>query len=171
MKTKVLLSVGVLAAVFALSLCAAAGPIDPNAVTVAPGPGDPITEEVVFLGETFCINTPYCPEFASWGGTAGGFVEFLGPDGQPAEYIWTNRDGTLTFESLPLNVPPPSYDPLLGILHESDMLQEVDQFFPGGVTRPLFVLSSPSVPEPSTFLLFGSAGVMMFGRIRRFLRP
>ena len=169
MKIKVLLSVGVVAAVLALNLCAFGGAIEPDAVTVAPGnQGDPpVTEEVIFLGQTFCVNTPWCPNFALWGGTAGGYIEFLGPDNLPAEYLWTNADGTLTFESLPLNVPPPAYDLLLATLHESDMLQQVNQDFAGGITRPLMVLSSSAVPEPSTFLLFGSAGVMMFGRIRR----
>ena len=159
MKMKVLLAAGILAAVLALNLCAFADP------TPAPG----VTNEVVYLGNTYCVNQTYCPEFAFWAGIAGGYVEFLGPGGAPAEYIWTNSNGTLTFEDLAgcmSCTAPPAYDPLLATLSESDMLQQVNQYFPGAAGLPLFVLSSQT-PEPSTLLLFGSAGLLVFGRIRR----
>jgi hypothetical protein len=160
MKTKVLLAFGIVAVVLALNLSAIAGSTDP------------VNEEVVYLGVTYCVNMPLCTIPVPWGGTAGGYVEFLGPNGQPSEYIWTNAQapGLLTFESEPLNELPPSYDPLLGVLNEGPGLQQVNQFFPGAVDRPLFVLSNEptTTPEPSTLLLFGSAGVMLFARRSRF---
>ena len=166
MKMKLVLSAGILAAVFALSLCAFAD---------ADLPG--VTSEVIYLGTTYCVNTPSCPDFAPYFGISGGYVEFLGPNGQPAEYIWTNTQpggqATLTFEDLAgcmSCTAPPAYDPLLATLSESDMLQQVNQYFPGAGDLPLFVLSSQTTPEPSTLLLFGSAGVLVFGRIRRFRR-
>jgi PEP-CTERM motif len=165
-------SLVILSAVFALTaVCAFADPIPTTDV--------PVTQEVVYLGNTYCINQTYCPDFAPWFGVSGGYVEFLGPNGAPAEYIWTNtyagHASTLTFEDLAgclSCTAPPAYDPLLGVLNESPNLQQVNQFFPGAANLPLFVLSSSTTPEPSTLLLFGSAGVLVFGTMRRrFWRP
>jgi PEP-CTERM motif len=163
MKMKVLLSAGVLTAVLALSVCALADPANPDT---------PTTNEVVYLGNTYCVNQTFCPEFAFWAGIAGGYVQFNAPNGTPAEYIWTNSNGTLTFEDLAgcgACTGPPAYDQLLATLQESPNLQQVNQYFPGAAGLPLFVLSN-QVPEPSTLLLLGSAGVLAFGRIRRFRR-
>jgi hypothetical protein len=167
MKIRVFVSTGILVAVLALSLCTFADS--------ASSPG--VTNEVVYLGNTYCVNQTYCPDFAPYFGIAGGSVEFLGPNGEPAEYIWTNTHpgsvSTLTFEDLAgclSCMGPPAYDPLLATLHESDMLQQVNQYFPGAGDLPLFVLSSQATPEPSTLLLFGSAGMLVFGRVRRFWR-
>jgi len=153
---KVPLSLAVMAVVLALAVGAFASPS-----------GD---DSVLYLGQVYCQGLEYCPDFATWGGTAAGYVELLDKDGKTiSDYLWVDYSGHLFFESAPLNTPPPSGLPFLGSLIENGQLQEVDQFFPGGVTRPLFIQSN-DVPEPSTLLLFGPAALFLFGRARRFWR-
>ena len=165
MKVRLLLGVfAVLCVVATLSVCA-----------VAQGGSD----SVLFENKPYCVNNDDCEAFAFWGPTAGGYVELLEPDGsgKVSDYIWVDAKGFLWFESDDdqkcggFCVLPPAGLPLVGTLVENGTLQEVDQFFPGGVTRPLFVESQePSVPEPSTLLLFGPAAVFLFNRARRFGR-
>jgi len=165
MKMRLVLGVlGVLAVIATLSICAVAGP-----------EGD---DSVLFKGNPYCVGLEACPAFAFWGPTATGYVELLEPDGKTvSDYIWVDFTGFLWFESDNENggfaaLPPPG-TPFLGSLIEDGTLQEVDQFFPGGVTRPLFVQSSPlegTTPEPSTLLLLGPAAVFLFNRARRFGR-
>ena len=95
-------------------------------------------EEVVYRGTVFCLNTRYCPDFAFWGNFPPGYIT-LTRGGKPVVYLWVDFTGLLTFECSPLNVPPPRGLPLLGTLVDNGMLQEVDQFFPQGGTRALFV--------------------------------
>jgi PEP-CTERM motif len=154
---KARLVVGVLAVVVTLSVCAVAD-----------------LDEVLYQGTLYCVGQDNCQAFATWGGTAAGYVELLEPGGgSVSDYIWVDFTGQLWFESKDANgnfgALPPAGLPLLGTLIENGTLQEVDQFFPGGVTRPLFV-ESPSVPEPSTLWLFGPAAIFLFNRARRFRR-
>jgi hypothetical protein len=158
MKTKASIAVAVLAVVLAFSLCAFAD-----------------QDEVVFEGQTFCLGSDDCQNFATWGPTAGGYVVLYEADGHTiSDYIWTNPDATLTFESRTASgfaLTPPTNDVFLGGLIENGQLQEIDQFFPAGATRPLFVLSKvDNTPEPSTLLLFGPAAMFLFGRARRLWR-
>src|SRR5271166_2189884 len=155
MKMRLVLSV--FAVLVTLSVCAVAGVID---------------DEVLYKGNLYCVNQDDCQAFATWGGTAAGYVTLLEPDGKTiSDYIWVDFTGELWFESDQgggkFGALPPKGLPFLGSLIEDGTLQEVDQFFPAGVTRPLFVESNPPVPEPSTLLLFGPAAVFLFNRARR----
>jgi hypothetical protein len=158
MKTRVLIAVAVLTVVLAFSLCAFAD-----------------QDEVVFEGQTFCLGQDDCRNFATWGPTAGGYVVLFEADGHTiSDYLWINPDGTMTFESDNASggfaLLPPASDPFLGGFIETGGLQQVNQLFPGGATRPLFILSKVDTPEPSTLLLFGPAALFLFGRARRFWR-
>ena len=163
MKTRMLL--GVLAVIATLSVCALAQ-----------------SDQVVYKGTPYCVGNEDCEAFAFWGPTPVGYVELLEPDGsgQVSDYIWVDYTGHLWFESddnpacggsfcTTPQLQSPGI-PLLGTLVENGQLQEVDQFFPAGVTRPLFVQSVEGTPEPSTLLLFGPAAVFLFNRARRFGR-
>ena len=123
---------GILAVVLTLTVSAVASPSAPS--------GD--TDSMLFLGQTYCLQMDWCPAFAFYGPmtTPTGYVELIEPDGTPSDYLWVEQ-GYLTFESSPLNVPPPGGLPLLGKLVEDGTLQEVDQFFPAGRSRPLFMQS------------------------------
>ena len=169
MKIKVLLSVGVLVAILALNFRAVAD-----------------SDEVYFRGNIFCIGIDDCRNFANWGPATArsiGYVVLYEADGRTiSDYLWVDINGNLTFES---DLPsggfaelPPAYLRKLGGLIENGSLQEVNQFFPGGVERPLFIESKidtteskvGTTPEASTLLLFGPAAVFLFGRARRFWR-
>jgi hypothetical protein len=166
MKTKLFLSVGILAAVFALNLCAYASEQP---------------DEVVFRGNVFCLGLEDCQNFANWGPTAAdSYVVLYEADGVTvSDYLWIDSTGRMTFESDNesggfAELPPPGFV-FLGGLIEDGTLQEVDQFFPGSVgsNRRLFIQSDVvegTTPEPSTLLLFGPAAVFLFGRARRFWR-
>ncbi len=160
---------GILAVVLSLTLPAVAGPVSP----------DTDTDSVLFLGQTYCLEMDWCPAFAFYGVlTPAGYVELTEPDGTPSDYLWVDYQGYLTFESTPLTIPPPPGLPLLGKLVEDGTLQEIDQFFPGGRSRPLFMQSGTddglrsqsSTPEPSTILLLGSAAGVAYQRARRYWR-
>jgi hypothetical protein len=161
MKMKLLLSLGVFAAVLALNLYALAGS----------------TDEVVFEGQPFCINQDDCQNFALWGGeTPAGYVVLYEADGHTiSDYLWVDpTTGLMTFES---DLPgggfaklPPAGLPFFGGFIEDGTLQQVNQLFPGGGGRPLFIESSIDTPEPSTLLLLGPAAVFLFGRARRLWR-
>jgi hypothetical protein len=78
-----------------------------------------------------------------------------------------------------LDNPPPLGLPLLGQLVETGTLQEVDQFFPGGRGRPLFIdggsdqdgIASPSsAPDPPTLVLLASGAALGYRRVRHGLR-
>jgi hypothetical protein len=133
------------------------------------------TDSVVFLGQTYCLAMDWCPDFAFYGAmTPAGYVELTEPDGTPSDYLWADSQGYLTFESTPLNVPPPPGLPMLGKLVEDGTLQEVDQFFPAGRTRPLFMqspadegLTAQPTPEPSTLWLLAPAAGLAYHRVRR----
>ncbi len=163
MKMKVFLSAGILAAVFALNLCAFAD-----------------QDEVIFRGNVFCLGVDDCRDFANWGATAGnGYVVLYEADGHTiSDYLWIDSSGFLTFESkLPgggFGELPPSGFVFLGGLIETGSLQEVDFLFPGfpGSGRSLLIESKvdTTVPEPSTLLLVGPAALFLFGRARRFWR-
>ena len=156
MKWPILL--GVLAVVFALTVSAIASPSTPS----------DDTDLVLYLGQVYCLQMDWCPDFAFYGaGTPVGYVELTEPDGTPSDYLWVDHQGFLTFESDPLTISPPAGLPLLGKLVEDGTLQEVDQFFPGGGSRPLYMQSGTDdgatlessapglpAPEPSTLLLF-----------------
>ena len=134
-----------------------------------------VADEVVYRDAPYCVGIDDCEAFATWGGTAAGVVELLdSPGGKISDYIWVDFTGKLWFESDNgtgnFAALPPAGLPLLGTLVENGSLQEVDQFFPGGVTRTLFVQSELDTPEPSTLLLFGPAALFLFGRARRFWR-
>ena len=165
---------GILAVVLTLTLSAVASPSAPS--------GD--IDSVVFLGQTYCLQMDWCPAFAFYGPmtTPTGYVELTEPDGTPSDYLWVDQ-GYLTFESSPLNVPPPAGLPLLAKLVEDGTLQEIDQFFPAGRSRPLFMqsgtsdgptlespASGPTVPESSTLLLFGAGVGFVYRRARRYWR-
>ena len=158
---KMRLILGVMAVLAAFSPCALA-----DLAGAGGAPGGQF--EVLFLGTPYCVSQTgsYCPDFAMWGGTAGGYVEFKDMGGAIDAYLWVDGTGELTFASGTKLTTPPAGLPLLGIVTEDGMLDEVDQFYPGGVTRPLYV-ESPTVPEPSTLLLFGPAAVFLFNRARR----
>ena len=159
---KIRLALGVLAVIVTVSVCAVAGTID-----------DTGGFEVLYKNAPYCVSTTgsFCPDFALWGPTAGGYVEFKDPGGTIDAYLWVDGTGELTFASGVDIVPPPAGLPLLGIVTEDGTLQEVDQFYPGGVTRPLFVESPVgTTPKPSTILLVGPAAVLLFNRARRFGR-
>ena len=96
------------------------------------------SELVVYRSTPYCLDTPYCPDFAFWGHSPPGYIT-LTHGGKPVVYLWVDVTGLLTFECSPLNVPPPRGLPLLGTLVDNGMLQEVDQFFPQGGDRSLFV--------------------------------
>lgn len=154
---KIRLVLGVLAVVVTLSVCAVAD-----------------LDEVLYQGNLYCVGIDNCQAFAAWGGSSAGYVELLEPGGgSVSDYIWVDFTGELWFESKDANggfgALPPAGLPLLGSLIEDGTLQEVDQFFPGGGTRPLFV-ESPTVPEPSALMLFGPGAVFLFNRARRFRR-
>jgi hypothetical protein len=130
-------------------------------------------DEVLYRDTPYCVGIDNCQAFAVWGGTAAGYVELLdSPGGKISDYIWVDFQGNLWFESDngtgQFGALPPAGLPFLGSLVENGQLQEVDQFFPGGVTRPLFIQSELDTPEPSTLLLFGPAALFLFGRARRF---
>jgi hypothetical protein len=158
-------SLGVLAAVLALNLCAL---------------GD--LDEVLYLGLPYCMGLDDCRNFADWGATPAGYLVLYDADGHTiSDYFWVNGNGFMTFESrLPnggFGELPPANLPFLGGLIENGSLQQVNQFFPGAVQRPLFLESTadtttpqPATPEPSTLLLFGPAAVFLYGRARRFWR-
>ena len=161
MKMKILLYAGVLAAVLALNLCALANEFD----------------SVSFEGQVYCLGVEDCRNFASWGPTAGGVFILTEPDGTPSDYLWVNPDGTMTFESDNESggfaLLPPAGLPVFGTLVEDGTLQQINQFFPGGLGRPLYMQSDVvegTTPEPSTLLLFGPAAVFLFGRARRLWR-
>ena len=147
-----------------LSVSASAGSIEPS------GSGG----EVLFLGQLYCVQQQYCPDFAYWGNTPPGYVELTDANGTPTDYLWVDTEGEMTFETSPLNIPPPAGLPLLGKLVENGMFQEVDQFFPAGSNRPLYIQGSsseqmtltPSTPEPSTLWMFGAGGFAFLRRLR-----
>jgi hypothetical protein len=154
------LSLHVLAVMVILAVCAVAD------TSEAPGSGG----EVLFLGQIYCQQMQYCPSFSYWGNSPPGYVELTKTDGTPSDYLWVDFKGQMTFESNPLNVPPPAGLPLLGKLVDNGSFQEVDQFFPAGSNRPLFLEDSSSqlvpgssTPEPSTLWLLGSGGLILFG--------
>ena len=160
---------GVLAVVLSLTLPAVAGSVSP----------DTDIDSVLFLGQTYCLDMDWCPAFAFYGVlTPAGYVELTEPDGTPSDYLWVDLQGYLTFESTPLTISSPPGLPLLGKLVEDGTLQEIDQFFPGGRSRPLFMqsgtddglTSQSSTPELSTVLLFGSAAGVAYQRARRYWR-
>jgi hypothetical protein len=163
MKTRLVL--GVLVTLAVCSVFAIAG--------AAPAGG---TDEVLYRGTPYCVNNDDCEAFANWGPTTAGYIELLEPDGsgQVSDYLWVDFTGHLWFESRDpggtFAALPPAGLPLLGTLVEDGTLQEVDQFFPGGETRPLFVESDSTTPEPSTLLLVGPAAVFLFNRARRLKR-
>jgi hypothetical protein len=165
---KMRLSVAVLAVILGLSVCAVA---DINDLGAPSQFSDPSQFQVEYLGNFYCQspNGSFCPDFADWGGTSAGYIQFDAPGGGIDAYLWDDGTGFLTFASGVALTPPPSGLPLLGIVTEDGTLQQVNQFFPGGVQRPLFV-ESPVVPEPSTLLLFGPAALFLFGWTRRFWR-
>jgi hypothetical protein len=170
MKIKVLLSAGVLAAILALNLRAAAD-----------------SDEVLFEGQTFCYGMDDCRNFAVWGPGTGarsiGYVVLYEADGRTiSDYLWVDINGLMTFES---DLPsggfaelPPAYLRKLGGLIENGSPQQINQFFPGGVGKPLFIESKidttastvVTTPEASTLLLFGPAALFLFGRAQRFWR-
>ena len=161
MKTKVLHSVAVFAAVLALNLCALAGS----------------TDEVVFEGQPFCINQDDCRNFALWGNsTPAGYVVLYEADGHSiSDYLWVDpTTGLMTFESKLPNGTfaelPPAGLPFFGGAIEDGTLEPMNQLFAGGGGRPLSIESGPDTPEPSTLLLLGPAAVFLFGRARRFWR-
>lgn len=137
--------------------------------------GDP--DYVVFLGQTYCLGIDWCPNFAFYGrATPIGYVELTDTSGAPTDYLWIDYQGNMTFESNPLNNPPPSSLPLLGQLVETGTPQEVDQFFPAGQSRPLFInggsthdgmTSQSSAPDPPSLWLLGSAAGLVYRRARR----
>ena len=151
-----------LALTLTLSVSASADPTYPA------GSGD----SVLFLGQPYCQQQDYCPDFAYWGNSPPGYVELTEADGTPSDYLWVDFKGELTFESSPLNIPPPAGLPLLGKLVENGAFQEVDQFFPAGSNRPLYLQSDPGgqltpaspTPESSTLWLFGTGGLVLLGR-------
>jgi hypothetical protein len=160
---------GVVAVVFALTAVAVAGPVGPS--------GD--DGEVLYLGQLYCVQMQWCPAFAFYGtGTPIGYVELTEPDGTPSTYLWVDYQGSLNFEASPLNIPPPPGLPLLGKLVADGTLQEIDQFFPAGRSRPLFIQDGTddrlapqsSTPEPSTLLLFTSAAGLAYGCVRHWWR-
>ncbi len=161
---KALLFLHSLVITLALSGSAAAGPLDPSGSNA----------EVLFLGQLYCEQQQYCPNFAYWGTTPPGYVELTTADGTPSDYLWVAVNGELTFESAPLNIPPPAGLPLLGELVENGMFQEVNQFFPAGSNRPLYIedgsggqkIASSSTPEPTTLWMFGAGGFAFLGRRR-----
>lgn len=155
-----------LAITLVLSVCASAGSIDPS------GSGG----AVLFLGQLYCEQQQYCPDFAYWGTTPPGYVELTDANGTPTDYLWVDTKGEMTFETNPLSIPPPAGLPLLGKLGDDGKFQEVDQFFPAGSNRPLYIEGSsseqmtlaPSTPEPSTLWMFGAGVVVLSGwRLRR----
>jgi hypothetical protein len=160
---KVPLSVGILTVVLGLSICAVADLNDSSA------PAGQF--EVEYLGNFYCQSQTgsYCPDFALWGGTASGYVEFKDPSGTIDAYLWVDGTGELSFASGSALQAPPAGLVHLGTITEDGTLQEVNQLYPGGGLRPLFV-ESPTTPEPSTLLLFGPAALFLFGRARRFWR-
>jgi hypothetical protein len=163
MKMKLFLSAGILAAVFALNLCAFAD-----------------QDEVVFRGHSFCLNIDNCPDFANWGATAADtYVVLYEADGHTiSDYLWIDSTGEMTFESDrpdgTFAQTPPAGFLFLGGFTENGSLQEVDFLFPGypGSGRSLLIESKvdTTVPEPSTLLLVGPAALFLFGRTRRFWR-
>jgi hypothetical protein len=161
---KALLHLLSLAITLTLSVTASAGYIDPSSSDGA----------VLFLGQLYCEQQQYCPNFAYWGTTPPGYVELTAADGTPTDYLWVDTQGEMTFEASPLNIPPPAGLPLLGKLVEDGTFQEVDQFFPAGSNRPLYIQDrsgeqmtlGPSTPEPSTLWMFGASGFAFLGRRR-----
>jgi len=160
-----LAALAVLAVVTILPVCAVA---DLNESGSAPAGSQ---FEVEYLGNFYCQSQSgsLCTDFALWGGTAAGYVEFKSPGGGIDAYLWVDGTGELTFASGVDLQAPPAGIPLLGIITEDGTLQQVNQLYPGGLLRPMYV-ESPTVPEPSTLLLFGPAALFLFGRARRFWR-
>ncbi len=167
---KLPLALGILTSILTLTISAVASPSVPSSGI----------DSVVFLGQTYCVQMPWCPNFAFYGPitTPTGYVELTTSAGDPTAYLWVDRQGSMTFEANPLNFPPPPGLPLLGQLVDDGTLQEIDQFFPAGRSRPLFMqaatddglVSQPAVPEPSTLLLLASAAGLAYSRGRRFLQ-
>ena len=101
-------------------------------------------DSVLFLGEPYCVQMDWCPTFAFYGSsTPVGYVELTDSEGDPIALLWVDGNGLMTFESSPLKVPPPAGLPLLGALVANGRLQEVDQFFPAGASRSLFMQTNP----------------------------
>jgi hypothetical protein len=162
---KVQVTFAVLAVILGLSVCAAAD--------ITNDSGAPASQyQVEYLGIFYCQSQTgsYCPDFANWGGTAAGYIELKDPNGTIDAYLWDDGTGELSFASGVALVPPPGGLPLLGIIVEDGTLQQVNEDYPGGEERPLYVESPVSTPEPSTLLLFGPAALFLFGRARRFWR-
>lgn len=86
---KALLFLHSLAITLALSGSAAAGPSESSASDGA----------VLFLGQLYCEQQQYCPNFAYWGTTPPGYVELTTADGTPSDYLWVDTKGEMTFET------------------------------------------------------------------------
>jgi len=183
MKIRVVLGVlAVITVIAAFSICAVAGTSNPGSSAIAGTTNPSSADEIMYRGQLYCVGNPDCEAFAFWGPTAAGYVEltFANGSGQVSDYVWVDFTGHLWFESYDpaqcgssgFCALPPAGLPLLGELKDDGSLQQISQFFPGGVTRPLAVQSDEglSTPEPSTLLLFGPAALFLFGRARRFWR-
>lgn len=109
-----------------------------SASSSGPGSSD---DSVLFMGQIYCEQLQYCPDFAFWGNSPSGYVELTKADGTPTDYLWVDISGQMTFESSPLKIRPPAGLPLVGTLVADGTYQEVDQFFPAGSNRPLFIQS------------------------------
>src|SRR5450631_2524157 len=97
---KLPLALGILTVVLTFTVCAVASPSVPSSGI----------DSVLFLGQTYCVQMEWCPNFAFYGPmtTPTGYVELTTTGGAPTAYLWVDRQGSMTFEASPLNVPPPS---------------------------------------------------------------